>query len=144
MLWEIHPLICRNLPFLYKIKILLARRVRHVITLHMVSPSPFLPFTLTMLTAFSTACSREPSFSSGGIASSASAPGIMGTDGTFGRWAGCSGRDRLFHGNTGRGQYILQRAAGSAGLQPHWLLTQQYGWQEPGFIPSQAFHHVAP
>jgi hypothetical protein len=97
-----------------------------------------------MLTAFSTACSREPSFSSGGIASSASAPGIMGTDGTFGRWAGCSGRDRLFHGNTGRGQYILQRAAGSAGLQPHWLLTQQYGWQEPGFIPSQAFHHVAP
>lgn len=74
----------------------------------------------------------------GGIGSSAPDTGIIGTDGTFGRWAGCSGRDCLFHGNTGRGRHILQRAAGSAGLQPRWLPTQQYDWQELGFIPSQA------
>lgn len=62
---EIQPFIYGNLPFLYKIKILLARRLCHVITLQMLSPSPFLPLTFPMLMASSIVCPRESSFSAG-------------------------------------------------------------------------------
>lgn len=65
MLREIQPFIYGNLPFLYKIKILLAKRLCHVITLQMLSPSPFLPLTFPMLMASGTVCPRESSFSTG-------------------------------------------------------------------------------
>lgn len=103
MLPEIQPLIYGNLPILYKIKILLARRLLHIIALQMSSahPSSHSHFTSSRSSALCVPGSLHSV--PGGLGSSAPIIGVVGTDGTFGGLAECSGRDCLLYVKYGQG-----------------------------------------
>lgn len=103
MLQEIQPLIYGNLPVLYKIKILLARRLLHIIALQMSSahPSSHSHFTSSRSSALCVPGSLHSV--PRGLGSSVPVIGVVGTDGTFGGLADCSGRDCLLYVKYGQG-----------------------------------------